>query len=186
MCVMPQLIAEDVIDGLHRNCSDDQLNRRPDHLHYEQYRLETFNNWPQRAAVDKHDLAMNGFYYLGDGDRVKCAFCNIILSKWEGGDVVSTEHRKYAPRCPLLTENSETVGNIPHRHVVNSNNRQMTAKHLEYRNRETRLKSFTSWPSELKQRPDELSCAGLFYLGMLDKVNINGMGGGVNIISGSI
>lgn len=175
---MPQIIAEDDVDGLHRNCSDDQLYREPgDHLRYEQYRLETFNNWPQRAAVDKHDLATNGFYYLGEGDRVKCAFCNIILSKWERGDVVSTEHRKYAPRCPLLTENSETVGNIPHRHVVNSNNRQMTAKHLEYRNRETRLKSFTSWPSDLKQRPDELSCAGFFFLGSGDAVKCFYCGG---------
>lgn len=164
---------EDSFDGLPRNHSDDQLSGGPgDVYRYGQYRLETFSNWPQTAKVDKSELARNGFYYLGEEDRVKCVFCNVILRKWESGDVVSAEHKKHAPQCPLLT-NPEIAGNFPYQ----TNNQQLNPKYPEYKSRELRLKSYTKWPSRVKQRPEQLACAGFFYLGVEDAVKCFCCGG---------
>lgn len=174
---MPEIGTEDFVDGFPRNSSDDQLNRGPEnYLRYEHYRLETFDNWPVTANVDKYSLAKNGFCYLGDGDRVKCIFCNIILKKWVRGDSVVAEHKKHAPNCPFIV-NAETAGNIPHQEDVRSNNRPIDPKHSEYKSREIRLKSFLGWPSDKKQKPEDLACAGFFYLGTGDSVKCFHCGG---------
>lgn len=42
---------------------------------WEQKRLESFADWPVSAPVIPTNLAGAGFYYTGQGDRVRCAFC---------------------------------------------------------------------------------------------------------------
>ena len=78
---------------------------------YEHKRLETFNDWPSNAAVNRNDLARNGFIYLHIKDRVQCVFCRGILSSWEQGDVIEDEHRKHCPECPYAF--GYECGNIP-------------------------------------------------------------------------
>lgn len=78
---------------------------------YEHKRLETFNDWPTNAAVNKNDLARNGFIYLHIKDRVQCVFCRGILSSWEQGDVIEVEHKKHCPECPFAF--GYECGNIP-------------------------------------------------------------------------
>jgi hypothetical protein len=54
-----------------------------------------------------HDLdtfVNQGFYFLGVGnaDRVQCVYCAGVLSQWEAGDDIETEHRRNFPQCPLM------------------------------------------------------------------------------------
>ncbi|KAK7792000.1 hypothetical protein R5R35_004203 [Gryllus longicercus] len=48
-----------------------------------------------------------------------------------------------------------------------------------YATSETRLKSFSSWPVSIKQRPEKLSEAGFFYTGKSDKTVCFHCGGGL-------
>ena len=77
----------------------------------EHKRLETYNDWPNNAPVNKTDLARNGFIYLHINDRVQCVFCRGILSSWEPGDVIEDEHRKHCPECPFAF--GYPCGNVP-------------------------------------------------------------------------
>ena len=73
-------------------------------------RLRSFINWPKENVVPAADLAREGFYYMGHDDKVKCAFCDLILTQWEPGDTSSEQHRKWCPKCPFVL--GENVGNI--------------------------------------------------------------------------
>ncbi|RWS07984.1 uncharacterized protein B4U79_05370 [Dinothrombium tinctorium] len=60
----------------------------------------------------EQDLAKAGFYFLNDGDRVKCHYCKGVIYKWEPGDKPLEEHKRYFPFCSylkLLGCNGETT-----------------------------------------------------------------------------
>lgn len=169
---------EDKVDGLHdqdrNDCSDDEQENL---LIYraEIYRLESFKNWPCQSKVRKEDLARNGFYYLGDGDRVQCVFCNVILSCWEKGDNVIAEHRRHSKNCPFVLGKRTT--NIPYSPSQDSISDVQPA-YPEFQNYTKRLESFNEfWPKAMKQRPKELAAAGLFYTEKGDAVKCFQCGG---------
>ena len=85
-------------------------------MNYESERLKTFNNWPL-VFISVWDLAKNGLYYTGIGDRVKCNYCHIILCEWEPNDNVEADHKKHSPRCPFY---SGKVFNIPIKKTENT------------------------------------------------------------------
>jgi baculoviral IAP repeat-containing protein 7/8 len=66
--------------------------------------LRTFTNWPDTAPVSAIDLAVAGFMYTGEGDRVICVYCRGILHSWQPGDVPAMEHSIYYPDCPSIDE----------------------------------------------------------------------------------
>ena len=69
-------------------------------------RLKTFTSWPTTACVRPQVLAENGFFYVGSGDRVQCAYCNGVLRDWEPGDDVASEHQKYfGQECTFVKQN---------------------------------------------------------------------------------
>lgn len=70
-------------------------------LNHEAIRLQTFENWTV-PYVDKHQLALLGFYYFGPSDMVKCHFCGVEIGMWEEGDDVLTDHMRWSPYCILL------------------------------------------------------------------------------------
>lgn len=111
-------------------------------------RKETFENgWPADKNFLSIDTFVNqGFYYLGVGnaDRVQCVYCAGVLSQWEAGDDIETEHRRNFPQCPLM---------------------KRPMKNPSYRDLSTRKLSFQGWPPQKTQTPDDLAEAGLFYLG---------------------
>ena len=88
-----------------------QRDHRLKLLKRESVRLQTFTTWAECAPVDKHLVARAGFYYIGPGDRVRCAFCYNVLRMWEEGDIPEREHKKYFPRCPLVA-NPLFCGNV--------------------------------------------------------------------------
>ena len=70
-------------------------------MNVEAQRLRTFDRWPV-PFIDKHQLALLGFYYFGPGDLVKCYFCGIEIGMWEEGDDVLADHVRWSPLCPFI------------------------------------------------------------------------------------
>ncbi|GFR89071.1 baculoviral IAP repeat-containing protein 7-like [Elysia marginata] len=76
-------------------------SRRP--LYHETNRLSTFySRWSIEYCVAPQDLARDGFYYVGPGDKVRCIFCQKHVWGWEPGDSVTAEHRRLYPNCPFI------------------------------------------------------------------------------------
>jgi hypothetical protein len=68
----------------------------------ERYRRRTFNagGWPSHSPVDVNELAAEGFFWTGQNDRVRCAFCAGFLGNWERGDPpIIHQHRRFFPHC---------------------------------------------------------------------------------------
>ena len=76
-------------------------------------RLYTFTHWPEAAPVSGADLAEAGFYYIGPGDRVKCAYCYKRLKNWTSGDDAWLEHQRLAPFCKFV------AGHLDHLQIKN-------------------------------------------------------------------
>ena len=70
----------------------------------EHARLHTFINWPKDCPVQPKELIDAGFYYTGNGDKVECFKCGIILANWVPQDTPWGEHEKWAKDCPLVIE----------------------------------------------------------------------------------
>ncbi|XP_069499467.1 baculoviral IAP repeat-containing protein 7-B-like [Ambystoma mexicanum] len=67
-------------------------------------RLSSFRYWPLYAEVQPQQLARAGFFYTGQGDHVKCFYCDVGLRNWEEDDDPWTEHAKWFPRCEFLQQ----------------------------------------------------------------------------------
>ena len=117
-------------------------------------RLETFSDWPSSAPVKQHVLAQEGFYYLNEGDKVKCAFCNLLLHSWKAKQSPRDLHKQRNPNCPFLNKKE---GHVPK--FVRS------TRHPMYGRYERRLATFVSWPLNAYVSAEALADAGLFYRG---------------------
>lgn len=79
-------------------------------LNVEANRLRTFEHW-QISFIDKHQLALLGFYYYGPNDLVKCYFCGVEVGMWEEGDDILTDHMRWSPSCSLIRRHR--TNNVP-------------------------------------------------------------------------
>uniref|UniRef100_K7G2E2 RING-type E3 ubiquitin transferase n=1 Tax=Pelodiscus sinensis TaxID=13735 RepID=K7G2E2_PELSI len=68
----------------------------------EAVRLTTLENWPPYTDLYPEHLARAGFFYTGQGDTVRCFYCDGSLRNWELGDDPWREHAKWFPRCEFL------------------------------------------------------------------------------------
>ena len=95
-----------VVDGIDvcgkMDAESMMVYHKSEEMRYEKNRLQSFINWPL-PFVSPDLLAMNGFYYIGPHDMVRCNFCGINLGHWECDDVISKEHEKYSYNCPMIT-----------------------------------------------------------------------------------
>ncbi|XP_045769791.1 death-associated inhibitor of apoptosis 1-like isoform X1 [Maniola jurtina] len=148
----------------------------------EEERLKTFDKWPV-TFLSPQLLARNGFYYLGRGDEVRCAFCKVEIMKWVEGDDPAKDHQRWAPQCTFLRRQASS-GNVPMesspttagrdecgvRAAVTPNPIRMPGPvHPRYASEAARLRSFSDWPRSMRQKPEELAEAGFFYTGQGDK-----------------
>lgn len=85
-------------------------NQPPLDLNIELNRLRTFEHWDV-TFIDKHRLALLGFYYYGPNDLVKCYFCGVEVGMWEEGDDVLTDHMRWSPSCNFIRRNQ--TDNVP-------------------------------------------------------------------------
>ena len=65
-------------------------------------RWTSFQDWGKHMKPTRFELAEAGFYYLGNGDRVRCFCCGVTLRNWEQFDNAWAEHEKYAHNCMFL------------------------------------------------------------------------------------
>lgn len=170
----------------------------------EAVRLQTFVNWPVPEIVSPESLARAGFYFLKQSDKTKCAFCDGVVGSWEMGDDPDREHKRHFPNCsfvqlvintrlqttgadvaaiPSNSQKNPTVGNL---HLVSQPNFQelgiqahTAPKRPRFATLESRLNSFTSWPTELIQTPEILAQAGFYYEGRGDQVRCFHCDGGL-------
>uniref|UniRef100_A0A663MV20 RING-type E3 ubiquitin transferase n=1 Tax=Athene cunicularia TaxID=194338 RepID=A0A663MV20_ATHCN len=63
----------------------------------EEMRLSTFQNWPQYTDMHPEQLARAGFFYTGQGDVVRCFYCDGGVRNWSFGDDPWREHAKWYP-----------------------------------------------------------------------------------------
>ncbi|NXU96025.1 BIR7B protein, partial [Cettia cetti] len=68
----------------------------------EEMRLSTFENWPRNSNMHPEQLARAGFFYTGQGDVVRCFYCDGGVRSWSLGDDPWREHAKWYPECEFL------------------------------------------------------------------------------------
>ena len=98
--------------GLHIPCQSEFLKRNSNNdltqfydLHiYSNYkrRYETFSSWPKSHPIRAEYLCRAGFLYTGQGDKVLCPWCKLMLIEWEIYDLPMEEHQRHSPHCPFL------------------------------------------------------------------------------------
>ena len=161
-------------------------------LRFEKNRLESFKSWPAGHPIPPPALARAGFFYVGNDDRVRCVFCELILKDWDAGDNPLDEHKNKNPKCKFVlgldVNNVPITSNYPeggHRVPMNqtvvssaaSGSRPRTEmeqlgintqrpKYPNYAIESARLQSFNKWPRNKHQTSDDLSNAGFFYAGL--------------------
>ncbi|MEE6496962.1 hypothetical protein FKM82_002546 [Ascaphus truei] len=69
----------------------------------ENTRMRSFANFPGSCPVSAPALARAGFYYTGDGDRVKCYSCQGVVQGWQYGETAIGKHRKISPNCTFIS-----------------------------------------------------------------------------------
>ncbi|QEI03480.1 IAP-3 [Spodoptera cosmioides nucleopolyhedrovirus] len=149
-----------------------------------QERLNSFSNWPAWAQVSPYHLALSGFYYIGRGDEVRCAFCKVEIMNWKRGDDPLVDHKRWAPQCtfaqnicsvtPITNpENGEpsVEDNVGADTVLSEDvcgtgsMMMMKPRHEAYISYDNRLATYENWPRDIEQRPEDLANAGFFYTG---------------------
>lgn len=65
-------------------------------------RIRSFEDWPKSDVQAPEVLATAGFYYLNEGDHVRCFHCSGGLRSWQHEDDPWEEHAKWFPKCPFL------------------------------------------------------------------------------------
>jgi hypothetical protein len=75
-------------------------------------REQTFEHWPHQMKQKSRDLAQNGFFYTGRGDRVTCFYCYVTLKQWDVSDRIEIEHSKWGPNCLFVKMISNTIPNF--------------------------------------------------------------------------
>ena len=75
-------------------------------LRDENARLRTFGpNWPHHHPnLSPSEMSKAGFFWLVQGDWVKCYYCDSGLSRWKTDDDVFVEHAKWFPHCEYLLQ----------------------------------------------------------------------------------
>lgn len=96
-----------------------------DIMKYEQNRLDSFNHPSWTRFMDRKKLARCGFYYFGEEDHVRCAFCGVEIGQWVCGDDCETDHQRWGFMCPFLR--GIKVGNI----AINPSTAAPTRPHSE-------------------------------------------------------
>lgn len=77
----------------------------------ESERIHTFNieNWPHhRDHVSIKKMAISGLYFTGSEDKVKCAFCPVVIYKWVCNDDPIADHHKFSKHCRFLWDPKHT------------------------------------------------------------------------------
>ncbi|AER41537.1 inhibitor of apoptosis 5 [Epinotia aporema granulovirus] len=134
-------------------------------------RLDSFAYWT--GNENKEKLALLGFYYSGEGDRVICAFCKLDLYNFFGDFDTIQDHKRFSPHCPA-NNNTDRPHYVPSNfispRVINSNYPSLNIPVGNFALMEHRLDSYKNFPKSLKPLVYELSNSGFYYTNVGDCV----------------
>ncbi|XP_077163780.1 E3 ubiquitin-protein ligase XIAP isoform X2 [Paroedura picta] len=65
-------------------------------------RLQTFTTFPNYCPVSALTLARAGFFYTGEGDKVRCFSCHATVEEWQQGDSAAGRHKTVSPNCVFI------------------------------------------------------------------------------------
>lgn len=69
-----------------------------------QSRKKTFTKWTATECPPLADFFLNGMYFAGYADCVRCFFCGVGLKSWVRTDNVWDEHVRWRPNCEYLLQ----------------------------------------------------------------------------------
>uniref|UniRef100_A0A670XPA3 NLR family apoptosis inhibitory protein n=1 Tax=Pseudonaja textilis TaxID=8673 RepID=A0A670XPA3_PSETE len=135
-------------------------------------RLKTFLSLPSdcKSGWAPSEMAAAGFYYTSVKTAIQCFCCGLVLLARSLERPPFVEHKKLWSSCKFIL--GEEVGNICKYdiRVQNPENNSLEVKN-KHKEMESRLESFTNWPSYCKEiQPALLANAGFFYTGIKDTV----------------
>lgn len=166
----------------------------------EKSRLETFTSWPIRSIVSPELLVKSGFYYTQIKDKVRCAYCQGVVEKWEVGDDPDIEHRRLFPNCSFIRNKMLSEMRIAHQSGISIRNSDVDSieasyeslkelgvqdhripRHGKFSTYDSRLNTFSQWPPSLTQKPHDLAEAGFYFTGRGDQVRCFHCDGGLRL-----
>ncbi|XP_069136391.1 uncharacterized protein [Argopecten irradians] len=95
---------QDYINNIQTQWARIYAPKHPQHSQVEE-RRRTFRheNWPRDNVLQTPvQLAAAGFFYTGDGDTVRCHYCDGGLREWEPEDDPWGEHARWFPFCKFV------------------------------------------------------------------------------------
>ncbi|TRZ00968.1 hypothetical protein DNTS_021544 [Danionella cerebrum] len=158
-------------------------------------RVKSFERFPHSDGVSAQRLARAGFYFTGDGDRVRCFSCSATVQDWHRGDAPLERHQQASPECRFLScahgmrnstsslgpdydEDAESRAFLLRTGEVVDESIYPIMPHMK--SEEARLSTFSSWPANIPVRPEDLAEAGMFSIGTGDGVQCFCCGGSLN------
>lgn len=157
-----------------------KMRKNPPPLESFAERFASFSNkhWAWQIRQKPEDLAQAGLYCLGDGDYVKCVYCNSILGHWDATDDINARHLAEARRnrkdCRYITDVPLNETPIPK--GIDNEPSENLIQYLRKRGNHNlesiqgRLETYVAlgWPAQMKQSKEQLAEAGFYYLGYGD------------------
>ncbi|ALC43259.1 th [Drosophila busckii] len=139
-------------------------------------RRRTTNNVPINAEALDRLLPPISYDICGSNDTGELEVRAEAYSEGRSGMMQSMQ--------PAATTENNSVSNIsssePCRRAANSTHSgNYFPEYPEYAIESARLRSFTDWPRNMKQKPVQLAEAGFFYTGVGDRVRCFSCGGGL-------
>ena len=139
-------------------------------------RLHSFAAWPYSEIVTSYQLASVGFFYTGEGARVTCFSCGLVVKEWRRGDVPLLVHCHRNPDCPFITSiikkgassAAPVQAPVPHLKTLTASDASRAASRPDFADPETRLKSFKKLSPAFPISRKDLAGAGLFLLRLPD------------------
>nr|AIZ98905.1 inhibitor of apoptosis proteins 1 [Azumapecten farreri] len=112
-----------VTSGMHQVPGRDIVPPRPieryRHLRDTDTRTRTYKGWLKSDKL-KSELILDGFFYLGEKDRVQCAYCGGVLHGFEEDDNVHIEHYRHFPRCETFDKTDSETETFLFGHVTST------------------------------------------------------------------
>lgn len=177
------------------------LKHKIQHMRSEHNRVKSFAsaNWTC-TNLNKYDLARNGFYYLGEGDSIRCVYCQLMLQQINVFDDIESLHQRFGTKCPIVLNILEPneIGKkyprlsqtnvrriltfdddvTPVRQKVRRNEYDEMSSALspddiiypKYKTMSSRLRTYETWPHFSHPRPYNMAAAGFYYIKVSDHV----------------
>lgn len=90
----------------------------------ESMRLRSFDSWPKGLPQKPEDMADAGLYYTGQGDKVRCYYCDGGLKDWNFDDKPWEEHARWFDTCThvLFMKGEKFIRQVKNRNIMNDSN----------------------------------------------------------------